>query len=207
MKLLSLQNRVNSLFRDLNEGEEPADHGQLCAGGRCLRRREEGRPEARSAGHRREGPGRERGKQHADRQGRAQVREGGEGRELPSHRAALRQLLSAPSRCPRPSTPRTSRPATMPACSSWSSKRSPKPSPSRSRSTWANRWRRKSSLQPPAASFSSCWSGAGRSTEARAGSRAIMPSRRICFLSAKKECKISLKCNWTLAPGRIQARS
>jgi HSP20 family protein len=35
-EVVALQNRVNSLFRDINEGEEPADHGQLCAGGRHL---------------------------------------------------------------------------------------------------------------------------------------------------------------------------
>ncbi len=32
-EVVSLQNRVNSLFRDLNEGEDTVDHGQLCAGG------------------------------------------------------------------------------------------------------------------------------------------------------------------------------
>ena len=36
----------------------------------------------------------QRREQHSHRQGRAQVRVRGEGRELPSHRAALRQLLS-----------------------------------------------------------------------------------------------------------------
>ncbi len=35
-EVVALQNRVNSLFRDLNEGEGPTDDGQLCARGRHL---------------------------------------------------------------------------------------------------------------------------------------------------------------------------
>ena len=35
-EVVALQNRVNSLFRDLNDGDESVDDCQLCAGGRYL---------------------------------------------------------------------------------------------------------------------------------------------------------------------------
>ena len=35
-EVVALQNRMNSLFRDMNEGDRPVDHGQLCAGRRHL---------------------------------------------------------------------------------------------------------------------------------------------------------------------------
>ena len=35
-EVVALQNRMNSLFRDMNEDEGPVDDCQLCAGGRYL---------------------------------------------------------------------------------------------------------------------------------------------------------------------------
>ena len=35
-EVVALQNRVNSLFRDLNDGDRPVDGCQLCAGSRYL---------------------------------------------------------------------------------------------------------------------------------------------------------------------------
>ena len=93
-EVVALQNRVNSLFRDFNEGGEgPLTTASFVPAVDIYE-------DEKKVVLKLEVPGMEekdldiRVENHtSDGEGRAQVREGREGRELPSHRAALRELL------------------------------------------------------------------------------------------------------------------
>ncbi len=72
-EVVALQNRVNSLFREMNEGDSPLTTASFVPAVDIYEDAEKGRSEARSPGNGREGPGHPRGKPHANRERRAQI--------------------------------------------------------------------------------------------------------------------------------------
>ncbi len=54
-EVVALQNRVNSLFRDLNDGEDPVAAASFVPAVDIYEDAQEGRSQAGSSGHRREG--------------------------------------------------------------------------------------------------------------------------------------------------------
>jgi len=115
-EVVALQNRVNSLFRDLNDGEDAAPAPSFAPAVDIYE-------DAQKVVLKLEVPGVDQkdldirvGKPHADREGRAQVRSRGEGARISIALSGAMEASSAPSRCLRRWTPTAFRPATMPAC-------------------------------------------------------------------------------------------
>ena len=72
-EVVALQNRMNSLFREMNEGDSPLTTASFVPAVDIYEDTKKVVLKLEVPGHRREGPGHSRGEQHPDRQGRAQV--------------------------------------------------------------------------------------------------------------------------------------
>lgn len=83
-EVVALQNRVNSLFRDLNEGENSLTTASFVPAVDVYEDEKSVVLKIEVPGER-EGPGHQHREEHAHREGGAQVRKGREGRELSSH--------------------------------------------------------------------------------------------------------------------------